>query len=300
MNQLEANLQKAGTIVILGHVRPDGDCTSSCLAMWNYIRENYPGKQVEIHLEKPLEKFSYLSGFETISQEIHDTPYDLCICMDCSDRERLGDFGIFLCLAKQNLCIDHHVTNMGYAQENVIDAKASSTCEVLFGRLTWRRSALRRQPVFIPGLVHDTGVFKYSNTSARTMKIAAQLMEKGIDFGFIIDHSFYKKTYCQNQILGRALLESIKFLQGTCIFSVVRSQDMEFFRCGKQNLDGIVEQLRVIEGIECAIFLHETGNHVYKVSMRSNRDRGCEQNRQLFWRRRAYKGSRLARCPEAV
>ena len=87
MNQLEVKLQEAETIVILGHVRPDGDCTGSCLAMWNYIRENYPQKQVEVHLEQPSEKFSYLAAIETISQEIHDTPYDLCICLDKIDVE---------------------------------------------------------------------------------------------------------------------------------------------------------------------------------------------------------------------
>lgn len=270
MNQLEVKLQEAETIVILGHVRPDGDCTGSCLAMWNYIRENYPQKQVEVHLEQPSEKFSYLAGFETISQEIHDTPYDLCICLDSSDKERLGDFGIFLSQAKQSICIDHHVTNMGYAQDNIVDARASSTCEVLFGLLEEEKISAETASCIYTGLIHDTGVFKYSNTSAKTMSIAGKMMEKGIDFGFIIDHSFYKKTYRQNQILGRALLESIKFLHGTCIFSVVRSQDMEFFGVDSKDLDGIVEQLRIIDGIECAIFLYEVENHMYKVSMRSN------------------------------
>ena len=63
------------------------------------------------------------------------------------------------------------------------------------------------------GLIHDTGVFKYSCTSAKTMEIAGKLMEKGIDFGAIIDNSFYRKTYVQNQILGRALLESVTFMR---------------------------------------------------------------------------------------
>lgn len=270
MNQLEAKLQEAETIVILGHVRPDGDCTGSCLAMWNYIRKNYPKKQVQIHLEQPSEKFSYLAGFHQISQEIHETPCDLCICLDSSDKERLGDFGVFLSQAKQSICIDHHVTNPGYAQENVVDAKASSTCEVLFGLLEEEKISRETAACIYTGLVHDTGVFKYSNTSAKTMMIAGKMMEKGIDFGFIIDHSFYEKTYRQSQILGRALLESIQFLHGTCIFSVVRSQDMEFFGVESKDLDGIAEQLRIIDGIECAIFMYEVGNHVYKVSMRSN------------------------------
>ena len=96
------------------------------------------------------------------------------------------------------------------------------------------------------------------------------MMEKGIDFGTIIDGSFYKKTYMQSQILGRALLESITFLDGRCIFSVVRKKDMDFYGVDKSDLDGIVDQLRVIDGIECAIFLYETGIHQFKVSLRSN------------------------------
>lgn len=270
MNQLEAKLQEAETIVILGHVRPDGDCTGSCLAVWNYIRENYPEKQAEVHLEQPSEKFSYLAGFDQISQEINDSKFDLCICLDSSDRERLGGFGEFLANARHSICIDHHITNFGYAEENVVDENASSTCEVLFGLLEEEKISRQTAACIYTGIIHDTGVFKYSNTSVKTMAIAGKMMEKGIDFGFIIDHSFYKKTYLQNQILGRALLESIKFLHGTCIFSVVRSQDMEFFGVESKDLDGIVEQLRIIDGIECAIFMYETGNHVYKVSMRSN------------------------------
>ena len=74
----------------------------------------------------------------------------------------------------------------------------------------------------------------------------------------------------QNQILGRALLESVTFREGKCIFSVVRRKDMEFYGVESSDLDGIVDQMRVTEGVEVAIFLHETENHVYKVSMRSN------------------------------
>ena len=104
----------------------------------------------------------------------------------------------------------------------------------------------------------------------KTMEIAGKLMAKGIAFGRIIDETFFKRTYVQNQILGRALLESISFMDRKCIFAAVRQKDMDFYGAGSSDLDGIVEQLRVTDGVECAIFLHETENHVYKVSMRSN------------------------------
>ena len=94
-------------------------------------------------------------------------------------------------------------------------------------------------------------------------------MDKGIDFGSIIDNSFYKKTYIQNQILGRALLESITFFDGRCIFSAIRQNEMDFYGVDSKDMDGIIDQLRLTEGVEVAIFLYQSGAQEFKVSMRS-------------------------------
>lgn len=270
MTKLETMIDQAGKIVILGHVNPDGDCVGSCLAVYNYIKEWDSTKAVTVRLERAPSKFSYLSGFDAIETEAGEETYDLCICLDSSDEERLGDFKSCFDRSAKTICIDHHITNRGYAQENVIDGHASSACEVIYGQLDESRISKRVAECIYTGIIHDTGVFKYSNTSRKTMEIAGKMMEKGIDFGTIIDGSFYKKTYMQSQILGRALLESITFLDGRCIFSVVRKKDMDFYGVDKSDLDGIVDQLRVIDGIECAIFLYETGIHQFKVSLRSN------------------------------
>ena len=270
MTKLETMIDQAGKIVILGHVNPDGDCVGSCLAVYNYIKEWDSTKAVTVRLERAPSKFSYLSGFDAIETEAGEEAYDLCICLDSSDEERLGDFKSCFDRSAKTICIDHHITNRGYAQENVIDGHASSACEVVYGQLDESRISKHVAECIYTGIIHDTGVFKYSNTSRKTMEIAGKMMEKGIDFGTIIDGSFYKKTYMQSQILGRALLESITFLDGRCIFSVVRKKDMDFYGVDKSDLDGIVDQLRVIDGIECAIFLYETGIHQFKVSLRSN------------------------------
>lgn len=270
MTKLETMIDQAGSIVILGHVNPDGDCVGSCLAVYNYIKEWDSSKAVTVRLERAPSKFSYLSGFDAIETEAGEETYDLCICLDSSDEERLGDFKTCFGHSAKTICIDHHITNRGYAQENVIEGHASSACEVLYGQLDENKISKHVAECIYTGIIHDTGVLKYSNTSRKTMEIAGKMMEKGIDFGGIIDGSFYKKTYMQSQILGRALLESITFLDGRCIFSVVRKKDMDFYGVDKSDLDGIVDQLRVIDGIECAIFLYETGVHQFKVSLRSN------------------------------
>ncbi len=271
MSKLMELAQHAATIAILGHVRPDGDCVGSCLAVRNYLAEQYPEKTVQVYLECPPVKFHYLKGFADISQDTGaDTVYDLCICLDSSDKERLGAFAGYLERAKHSICLDHHITNHGYAEVNEIGAEVSSTCEVVYGALEDEKISREVAECIYTGILHDTNVFKNSNTSARTMEIAGRMMAKGIAFGRIIDESFYQKTYVQNQILGRALMESILFLQGQCIVSGMRLKDMTFYGVTSADLDGIVDQLRVTAGVECAIFLYETENHVFKVSMRSN------------------------------
>src|SRR5699024_492363 len=149
------------------------------------------------------------------------------------------------------------------------EAGASSTCEVLFGQMDEKYIDKSVAECLYTGIVHDTGVFKFSCTSPKTMEIAGRLMGKGVDFGNIIDDSFYRKTYIQNQILGRALLESITFLGGRCIFSAIRQNEMKFYGVDGKDMDGIIDQLRLTEGVEVAIFMYQTGASEYKVSLRS-------------------------------
>ncbi len=269
MTVLEQMLEQTGSVVILGHVRPDGDCLGSTLGLYHYIQTNYPAIRAAVYLEESSPKFGYLAGYDAILHETDEERYEFCICLDCGDEERLGSFGVFLANASKSLCLDHHITNTRFCEVNLVSENASSTCEVLFEQLDEEKIDKAAAECLYTGLIHDTGVFKYSCTSARTMEIAGKLMAKGIDFGSIIDNSFYKKTYVQNQILGRALLESITFLDGKCIFSALRQSEMEFYGVNGKDMDGIIDQLRLTEGVEVAIFMYQTGPQEFKVSLRS-------------------------------
>ncbi len=270
MTRLEELIRGADTIAILGHTNPDGDCIGSCLAACNYIKEQEPGRNVTVFLEKGPQNIAFLKNFDAICHEIpQGYRADLCICLDCSARGMLKDFEPVFDGAARSICIDHHVTNPGYAMENVIDASASSACEVLYGQLDEAKISRDVAECLYTGIITDSGVFKYENTSARTMEIAGRLMEKGIQFGRIIDEAFYRRTYRQAQILGRALMDSHTLLDGKAVFSVVYKKDMDFYGVEKSDLNGIVEQLRLIDGVEAAIFLSESGADEYKVSLRS-------------------------------
>ncbi|MFR3728416.1 DHH family phosphoesterase [Lacrimispora sp.] len=273
MSTLDTILEDVKKAAIIGHIRPDGDCVGSCLAVYNYLSENYPDVEAVVYLETPSDKFGYLKNIDTIVSDFtEDKVYDLCICLDSSDTLRFGEAVKYLMSAKKSICVDHHITNLRYADKNIVEDHTSSTCEVLYGLFDEDKISREVAECIYTGIIHDTGVFKYDCTSRRTMEIAGKMMEKGINFSRIIDDSFYRKTYLQNQILGRALLESITFHNGQCIFSVIRKKDMDFYGVTSGDMDGIIDQLRITEGVECAIFMYETACREYKVSLRSTTD----------------------------
>lgn len=264
-------LQGVKNVGMAGHIRPDGDCVGSCIGLYTYIKHQYSDINVDLYLEPIPEKFQFLKYADEIKSEYEgDKQYDLFISLDSSDIDRLGDFTPYLNNAKKTLCIDHHISNTEFAEENIVFPKASSTSEVVYTMLEEDKVDYDVACALYLGIIHDSGVFKYSNTSAMTMNIAGKLMKKGIPFTNIIDNTFYTKSYVQNQILGRALLESVLFYNGKCIFSVVKKSEFELYNITGKDLDGIVEQLRITKGVECAIFIYEVGELEYKVSLRSN------------------------------
>lgn len=264
-------LKDVKSVGITGHIRPDGDCTGSVLALYNYIVENMPETDVDLYLEQPGSEFYYLKNIDKIKNTPEDKKYDVFFVLDCSSLDRIEPFISCFNNASKTVCIDHHVSNTGFTDLSKIEPQASSACEVLYGTMDADKISRNVAECIYTGIIHDTGVFKYSCTSKKTMEIAGEMMEKGIDYSDIIDNTFYKKTYVQNQILGMALLESVLFYDGKCIFTTVTIDEMEFYGVTGRELGGIVEQLRLTDGVEVAIFLYQTGEEEYKVSLRSKK-----------------------------
>jgi phosphoesterase RecJ-like protein len=270
MNKIAEQLEGIQSIAIAGHVRPDGDCAGSCLGLYNYLKDCYKEIEVDLYLEEIADVFHFIQNSDKIDSLFErEKVYDLFIALDSGDKERLGPAVKYFDSAKKTICIDHHISNTGFGTVNHILPNASSTCELIYTLLDEEKISKAVAEALYTGIVHDTGVFQYSNTSELTMNIAGHLISKGIDFSRIVDETFYKKTYVQNQILGRALLESVLLLDKKMIASALKKSDLEFYGVKSKDLDGIISQLRVTEGVECAVFLYETGNHEYKVSMRS-------------------------------
>ena len=271
MKNISDVLAGVKTIGIGGHVRPDGDCVGSCMALYLYIRTYFPDVDVSVYLDHPKPIFGHIDHIDDIKTEVEeDIEFDLFITCDVSARDRLAVAGDAFDHAAKTVCIDHHVSNPGFADVNYIRGEVSSCCEVLYGLLDPDKVNRPIATAVYTGMIHDTGVFQYSATSPDTMRIAGELMKQEIPFSKIIDESFYEKTYLQLQVMGRVLAESILLQNGKCTVGYLRRRDMEFYGVEGSDLDGIVSQLRLTRGVEVAIFIYETETQHFKVSLRSN------------------------------
>ena len=268
MNKLLELIENAKNIAITGHVSPDGDCTGSTLALYNYITENFEGKQVIVCLEKPSMKFSYMNGFDLISED----PFleaDLLVSLDASDRERLGSRGVMLDTAKESICIDHHVTNTNFAKFNIVEDFRSSTCELLYTLLDYNKISVNTAVCLYTGIVHDSGVFKYQSTTRQTMEIAGALIDKGFDFTKIIDDTYFKKDFNATKLLGLVLTNAKLIFDGKCCYGLLDYDTWTGYIDDKKKMDGIIDNLRNIDGVEIALFMYETAKDEHKVSLRS-------------------------------
>lgn len=273
----------AKTVGISGHIRPDGDCIGSCMGMYLYLRKSYPQIRVDVFLQEIPEIYKFIKDSDQIRSDYETDVdrYDLFIALDAG-KERLGEAEKFFDSAARTVNIDHHISNPGTGDENYVVPQASSASELVTDVIDMNRMDRDIAEALYMGIICDTGVFKYSNTSPKTMQIGAELISYGFDFGSLIDSVFYEKTYNQNQMLGRALLESTLFMNGRCIASAVTRQTMEFYQAKSSDLDGIVSQLMLTAGVDCAIFLYETGTQEFKVSLRSNGSVNVAEVAQLF------------------
>lgn len=268
--KIREELLDANKIAISGHIRPDGDCVGSCMGMYLYLTKIWPEKKIDVYLETPSEIFNCVKGVEKIKKaDGTKHNYDACIAIDCN-AERLGDAEPIFWGAKKRINIDHHVSNPGDGDVNYIVPGASSASELVYDVIEEDMLDVDIATAIYIGIIHDTGIMQYSSTAPKTLRIVAKLLEFGFDFPKLIEETFYQKTYIQNQVLGRTLMESTLMLDGRVIVGRIDQNEMRLYGVTSKDFDGIVNQLRYTKGVDIAVFMYELEPGTYKISMRSN------------------------------
>jgi len=264
-----AECSGAKTIGICGHIKPDGDCIGATLALSLYLKKRLPESDITVFSDEIAPCFDCVEGIKQFNYAFDKEQPEVFIVVDTTEN-RTGNGEKYFKNAKKTINIDHHVSNAeGCGMVNYIVPTASSASELIYDLIDPAYLDKEIAEAIYLGIAHDTGVFKYSCTAPKTLRIVADLIEYGFDFPTLLDKTFYEKTYLQNLILGRILLESQMHLDGKVISGFINMKTMvEMGVCGK-DFDGVINQLRITEGTDSAIFMYQINAVTYKVSLRS-------------------------------
>ncbi|MCR5251140.1 MAG: bifunctional oligoribonuclease/PAP phosphatase NrnA [Lachnospiraceae bacterium] len=266
-------VKEARTIGITGHIKPDGDCIGSCLALLAYLRKRLPEAVVELFLEAPEFSFDHIPlRDQIISDHPAREPFDVFIVCD-TNYERTGDAKEYFDKAKKTINIDHHVSNAeGTGQICHVVPEAAACAEIIFDCIDPAYMDQDIAELLYMGIAHDTGVFHFSNTTPQTMRIAAELMRYPFDFSKMLDDTFFARSHMTNQMLAHAILESRFFFDRRLIIGYTDWKRMREIGATRDDTGGIVERLRITKDVECAIYIYEKKPGQWKASLRSSSD----------------------------
>ncbi len=269
---LKTILQTVHRVSIFTHVRPDGDAIGSSLGLQRILRTN-TGLPVYLYCPDVIPaKYGYLPGVEHFRRDLEGSvKQDLVFVLDCSDLERLEYLKEKLQQHPRLVNIDHHVTNDFFGKYNLVDTRAAATGEMLYqlSRVWGFHVDFEASLCLYSAIASDTGSFKYDNTTPETLRITAELLQKGIQPSLVSQKLFDERPYTTLALLGEAL-KSLTLEQGGKI-AWMRIDDNGIEKCGAkpEELDGFVNYLRDIENAEVGIFFYHARAGNTKVGFRS-------------------------------
>lgn len=267
-------LLKAKSVIVISHYNPDPDAYGSSCAMALFLK-SLKKKVICLNETELRTGLDFIPGTKKIVNKIPSNylKYDLLVACDCGDIGRLGDsFKESLALHPNILNIDHHFSNSRFGKINIVKDKASSTCEVLYDILALTKKKISKEVAncLLSGIYGDTGSFHYSNTSQHVFQIASNLVKLGADPAFISSNMYERRSLSSVQLIGYALT-NLKF-HGPIAESVLTAQDFAQFKASSQDTEGLVEEIRSIDGVDISVMIRQDQN-LWKVSMRSKKSK---------------------------
>jgi phosphoesterase RecJ-like protein len=258
-----------GRILITTHKNPDGDAIGSSLGWFNFLKSM--GKDVELILyDRVPYYFDFLPGAKEVKQARKiEANYNWAILTDVSSLKRTGFEEI---PADRTLVIDHHITAEPFTDFSLVEPEISSACELSYEVMLLTDPSRISKEVALPiytGIVTDTGSFRHSNTSARTHKVAAELIEKGVDPAEVAMNLFERNRLSRFKLL-KLVLETLEFaVDGRVACVTITREFLERAGAIPEEAEGFVSYPRSIAGVEVAVAFRELEEGGWKVSLRS-------------------------------
>lgn len=266
-------LREHDDFLIVSHVQPDGDAISSTVAVrWLLDRLGKRSLMInEGRVPPRLEFLPYAGEIVNYGERKPDRRFRAVVAVDCADLSRIGLVHELFEEPCALLNIDHHPTNDGFGTVNLLRQDAAATAEILFELIEHAGLALDADAAtaIYTGLLTDTGGFRYSNTSPNVMAAASKLLTAGVDAYQLADRLLERMTMPQLKILQRGL-SRLRFTDdGRVGWLYIEPADLEETGASGEDLEGLVNYARNIDGVEVGMLFKGMDDGSVKVSFRS-------------------------------
>lgn len=270
IKELKKTIEQCQSFIVASHVDPEGDAIGSSLAIYHALKNL--GKKVCIFNESGVPRIlKFLPGANEIVIHIPSVnEYDCAIIVDCGDLGRVGSLRNKLEKLKI-VNIDHHNTNDSFGDINFIDKNAAAAGEIVFEIIRKLDLPITYEIAInlYTAIVVDTGSFRYASTTPKSFKIAADLLQSGVDPWFVAMHIYENYPFERMKLLGDVLLTLQLVLEGKVAISLITQEMLKKYNATEDIAEGFVNFGRAIDGVEVSILFKETSNGTYKLSLRS-------------------------------
>jgi phosphoesterase RecJ-like protein len=265
IKDLRKRVQRAQRILAVSHIRPDGDAVGSLLGLGLSLQA--AGKEVQMVLEDGVPRnFRFLEKSSLIQKKTQGD-FDLVFVVDCSDIRRVG--GALDGYAEPQVNIDHHVTNLNFADFNIVDTSAVATAEILAWLLPELNLPIDRDiaSALLTGLITDTIGFRTSNMTPEALRCAADLMGEGVDLSEIYNQALIVRSFEAARFWGTGLSKLDR--EGRIVWTTLSMQDRNAVDYGGRDDADLINLLSSIESADIALIFVEQPNGNTKVSWRA-------------------------------
>ena len=270
--EILGELRNARSFLIASHEAPDGDAVGSVLTMAHFLRAM--GKTaITCMLSDPVPRiYQWLPGANWIvGPEADLPPVDVAVILDVARRDRFEAVAKRLGPDVKLIVIDHHVEDAPCGDLNLVDPGYAAVGEILVELFAEAEIPLTREAAECAYVaqITDTGGYRFSNTNSRSHRIAARLLETGLDAAGISQRVFDVVSLPKMELLERVLTRRMVDMRGRVAYSYLNRQDMAEAGARDEDAENLVNYMRNMEGVEVGILFRELDAATTKVSVRS-------------------------------
>ncbi len=280
--EMAAALRAADRIAVTSHTNPDGDAVGSMLAVYHLLRAM--GKStITLVNEHPVPRiYQWLPGAELVRTSASmqgDLDADLVVIVDAATTVRIGTVADRIPQGAKLMVFDHHIEERSSGHWTFLDSGRSSVGEILFDLFAAASVPISADAAvcLYVSIATDTGGFRYSNTSPRSHRMAAALIECGIDIGDVSARVFETMSPAKSELLKRVLERMRREADGRLAYTMLTLKDMREASARGEDVDGLINFARNIEGVEVGILFRESDPQTTKVSFRSRPPFNCAE-----------------------